>query len=445
MRHEPRESLASGPSPSGRGWVRANDERASLCQGIAYGRRDSTELVEVMRRPYVENQKSRESSGTRPHPNLLPEGEGTRGQSSARRWHPVVVGALLSSLVLAPAVRAADPPVVADRPNQVTGDEITERQKEAVEKGLAWLASKQAADGSYGNGGGFPKGHAGITALAALAFMQNGSLPDRGKYAKNVQRCLDFILNSCQPSGLIASDTTNGPMYGHGFATLFLGEVYGMTHDETVKEPLQRAVRLIQGTQNAEGGWRYQPAPIDADISVTICQVMALRAARDAGIKVDKAVIDKSIAYVRSCQNPDGGFSYMANQGGGGGSGFARSAAGVASLYYAGVFEGNDLDRGLKYLTQFIPGVGNAQGGMADTEGHYFYGHYYAVQAAFLAGGDYWAKFYPAIRDQLCSRQQKAGNWQDPVSEDYGTAMALIILQMPNRYLPVYSGKGPGG
>ena len=81
-----------------------------------------------------------------------------------------------------------------------------------------------------------------------------------------------------QESGLITSDQTQGPMYGHGFATLFLGEVYGMTGDEQVKEKLQKAIRLIQKTQNAEGGWRYQPVPYDADISVTICQVMALRA-----------------------------------------------------------------------------------------------------------------------------------------------------------------------
>lgn len=340
-------------------------------------------------------------------------------------------------------LRAADG--IAARPNQVLGSEINDAQRASVEKGLAWLASKQAADGSYGSGGGFQK-HAGITALAALAFMQAGNLPDRGKYGQNVKRCLDFVLASCQPSGLISSDTAHGPMYGHGFSTLFLGEVYGMTQDETVKEPLQRAVSLIQRTQNPEGGWRYQPAPLDADISVTICQVMALRAARDAGLKVEKAVIDKSVQYVRNCQNDDGGFSYVANNGGGGGgSGFARSAAGVAALYYAGVFEGNDLDRGLKYLDGFIPQGAARNQNNPEMEGHYFYGHYYAVQSAFLAGGDYWKKYFPAIRDQLIARQTQKGNWDDGVSEDYGTAMALIILQMPNRYLPVYSGKGPGG
>jgi len=83
-------------------------------------------------------------------------------------------------------------------------------------------------------------------------------------------------------------------MYGHGFATLFLGEVYGMSPNEDLKEKLQKAVILIQKTQNARGGWRYQPRPYDDDISVTIAEIMALRAARDAGIKVEKEVIDKA-------------------------------------------------------------------------------------------------------------------------------------------------------
>lgn len=360
-----------------------------------------------------------------------------------RRTLSIVVAVSTALASAGPSLLAARPAIAA-RPNQVKGNEITEKQKQAVERGLAWLAEKQGTDGSYG-GGGFPK-HAGITALAALAFMQAGNLPNRGKYGVNVKRCLDFVLASAQPSGLISSDTRSAPMYGHGFATLFLAEVYGMTQDESIKEPLQRAVRLIETTQNPEGGWRYTPAPVDADISVTICQVMALRAARDAGLKVERSVIDKSIQYVRNCQNEDGGFSYQANSHGSGGSGFARSAAGVAALYYAGVFEGNDLDRGLKYIMQFVPTTGeDAKAVNGEMEGYYFYGNYYAAQATFLAGGDYWARYYPAVRDQLIQRQQRQGNWIEPMSEEYGTAMALIILQMPNRYLPVYNGKGPGG
>ena len=339
---------------------------------------------------------------------------------------------------------AADAPArpdgLAARPNQVRGDEITPAQQRAVENGLAYLASRHQKDGSFGGYGS--GGHAGITALAGLAFMSAGNLPGRGKYGENVQRCLDFILKSSQQSGLISSDNSHGSMYGHGFSTLFLGEIYGMTHDEQVKEKLQKAVRLIQKTQNREGGWRYSPAPNDADISVTITEIMGLRAARDAGIKVEKDVIDAAVRYVRRCQNSDGGFSYMAGQGSG--SGFPRSAAGVASLYYAGIFEGNDIKRGLEYLKKFIPATRNDRFG-AESGGFYFYGHYYCVQAMFLAGGEYWEAYYPAIRDELIAKQnQTTGSWTGEAGEDYATAMALIILQMPNRYLPVFHGKGPG-
>jgi prenyltransferase beta subunit len=269
--------------------------------------------------------------------------------------------------------------------------------------------------------------------------MSAGNLPGRGKYGDNVRKAVEFILKNSQQSGLLAADASHGVMYSHGFATLFLGEVYGMTGDDAVKEKLQKAVRLIEKCQNKEGGWRYLPVPYDADISVTICQIMGLRAARDAGIKVEKDVIDKAIAYVRRCQNPDGGFSYTANNfgGGGGGSAFERSAAGVASLYYAGVFEGNDLKRGLDYIKQF-------QAGHGMTFSHPFYGNYYAAQAMFLAGGQYWQDWYPAIRDELCNRQQPSGAWSGEVSEEYCTSIALIVLQMPNRYLPVFNGKGPG-
>src|SRR4051794_13720658 len=294
-----------------------------------------------------------------------------------------IAGALALFVAAAPAALAqargakAAGDGLAENPNAVRGDELNERQKAAVERGLAWLAQKQAQDAGFTSHG--YSNHAGITALAGLAFMEAGNLPGRGKYGKEVQNCLDFVLSSCTESGLIASDMTQGPMYGHGFATLFLAEVYGMTGDESVKEKLQKAVKLIQKTQNREGGWRYQPVPYDADISVTICQVMALRAARDAGIKVEKEVIDKAVQYVRRCQNPDGGFNYMAGQGAGG-SGFPRSAAGVAALYYAGIFEGDDITKGLNYLKQFQPNKGGGR-----NDGHYFYGQYYAVQAMFLA------------------------------------------------------------
>jgi hypothetical protein len=222
-------------------------------------------------------------------------------------------------------------------------------------------------------------------------------------------------------------------MYGHGFATLFLGEIYGMSpEDNRVRDALVKAVDLIVGTQNEEGGWRYNPVPYDADISVTICQIMALRSARNAGIKVPKETIDRAVEYVRRCQNPDGGFKYMLQAGG---SAWPRTAAGVASLFYAGIYEDDSITRGLDYLMQnVLPGQGRAIG-----QAHYFYGHYYAVQAMYLAGGEYWGQWWPAVREELLARQTSNGSWLDHhAGSAYATSMACIVLQMPKRYLSIF-------
>src|SRR5690606_24605369 len=255
---------------------------------------------------------------------------------------------------------------------------------------------------------------------------------DRGRYGLNVERSIDFILANMQESGFItvAGATSHGPMYGHGFATLFLAECYGMTTRRNLRESLSKAVSLICNTQNSQGGWRYQPQRRDADISVTIAEVMALRAARNAGFFVPREVIDRSVDYVKRSQNADGGFMYMLQ---GGPSQFPRSAAGVVALYSAGIYEGDEITKGLEYLTQHLP-----QEDSFGRESHFFYGHYYAVQAMWHAGGEHWKRWYPAIHDALIARQREDGSWSDAICNEYGTAMACLILQMPNNYLPIF-------
>ena len=334
--------------------------------------------------------------------------------------------------VVVPDVKVTPP--IRGAENAPIEDEITPELDAAVRRGLEYLKSAQNQDGSFGQGR--LAQHAGITALGGIAFMAEGSVPGRGTYSEAVQHALDYVLSNCSETGLIASDESSGPMYGHGFATLFLGEVHGMNHtDERVRDALVRAVQLIVNCQNDQGGWRYNPVPYDADISVTICEVMALRSARNAGLKVPKETIDAAVRYVRSCQNSDGGFRYMKEAGG---SLWPRTAAGVAALFYAGVYEDDSTERGLDYLMKFaFPSAGAVNGAFAQS--HYFYGHYYAAQAMYLAGGERWSKWWPAVRAELLSRQQADGSWSDAQSGDaYATAMALIVLQMPKRYLPIF-------
>jgi len=316
-------------------------------------------------------------------------------------------------------------------------NEMDQPTRDAIKKGLDWLHKNLQDDNSLRGAGGQS---AGIVGLAGLAFMASGSMPGDGPYGKDVDRVLDYVLKNCQPTGLVAAPSDGSPMYGHGFATLFLAEVYGMTQREDVGEKLHKAIKLIVSTQSDDptnpkaGGWRYQPIKSDADISVTICQVMALRAARNAGVKIPlDPTINKAIMYVKASQDPDGGFMYTL---GSGGSAFPRSAAGAACLFYmrsGNSFE-KEIDNAIKYLKQHLPNRN-------DGEGHFYYGNYYATQAMFMAGGDAWKAYWPAIKKALLDRQGKGGDgsWQDgegggPV---YSTSMALIMLQVPNRLLPI--------
>lgn len=327
--------------------------------------------------------------------------------------------------------------------NSALENEITPELERSIERGLATLAAMQNADGSFGGSRqrSFARNVA-VTSLSCLAFMSDGHLPGRGKYGPNVEKGIENILSCSNETGLIACDSTSSPMYGHGFATLFLGEIYGMTasggetpQSKRIHEALVRACKLIERTQNEEGGWRYNPVPNDADLSVTICQIMALRSARNAGIEIPKRTIDRAIEYVRKSQNPDGGFMYQLSSGV---SLWPRSAAGVASLYYAGIYNDDAIDRGLAYIIDnaFPGGPVRREPQM---EPHYWYGQYYACQAMYLAGGTHWARWWPALRTELLARQLSGGGWADTgIGEAYGTSMALIVLQMPKRYLPIF-------
>lgn len=304
-----------------------------------------------------------------------------------------------------------------------------------VDKGLAALLKLQQPNGSFDAG-------AGITALCGMALLSGGHTPTRGAFQVNSKKALDFVLASQDKvSGYLGAD--QGNMYSHGFATLYLAECYGMSPEPGLRRALEAAIDLIHRSQNSEGGWRYQPAPVDADISVTICQVMALRAAFNIGVggEASQKAIARAITYVRRCANGDGSFSYQAGGGGGwgtnGAEGIPRCAAGSMSLIGSGITDLSDsvLGPAMRFLRTH---VGDHLQGRGD---YYWYGQYYAAQALFHSPEIkdwevYWAKAWPTF-----ARLQEAdGLWSrsDSVGPAYNTAMALIILQIPNNYLPIF-------
>ncbi len=290
----------------------------------------------------------------------------------------------------------------------------------AIQRGLVFLAARQHDDGSYGSD--VYQGHVAVTAFVGRAMIASGSKPGAGPYGEQLNKSLAYLVGRVQESGLIQSKDANepAPMYGHAFALMFLAECQKAEPKELTAEKMGRAVKLIVGSQNKEGGWRYLPKVGDADLSVTVTQLMALAAARDAGVDVPKETIDRAIDYVKKSQNSDGGFRYLLQ---GGTSGFARSAAAVTALYCA-AGECEELRKGSQYVAKFPAGDTIGQ-----PEVFYFYGHYYAAQVMSHADTAEWDRWYATVRDRLLEQQGKDGSWPDSASVDLGTAMALLTLQ----------------
>jgi hypothetical protein len=329
-----------------------------------------------------------------------------------------------------------------ERPS-INRSDFTPQAREAVERGLTWLASRQNPNGSWTNRVGyklyedyFGEEHDSIdvTAIACMAMVSAGHVPGRGRFGRNVALGVQWLLSKVRDEDGYVTHA-GSRMYSHAFATLFLAEIYGMTRQPDIKPKLKRAVDLIVNSQNREGGWRYQPIPVDADLSVTVSTVQALRAARNVGISVPMDTIQRAMRYVLRCAVPRRGFSYQAATYDNGMNdtrvSFALTACGVVAMFSSGMYDSREIREGLRVLPQYkhslIPG-----------KLHYYYGHYYAAQAMYLAGGDHWAAYYPAVRDEILGRQEPAGHWEDDVGKAYATAMACVILQIPCEYLPIF-------
>lgn len=327
----------------------------------------------------------------------------------------------------------------------------------SIERALAFLAEHQdPSSGGWLQDVGFKfndryelseanKPHVGVTALTLMAFLAGGNLPGRGKYGHVVERGLEFVLSCVDTdTGFISAHETR--MYSHAFASLFLAEIYGMTRSPDLQSKLQQAIDLTVETQNAQGAWRYRPYAPDSDMSIAVCQLMALRAARNVGIQVPRSTISKAYDYIRKSAHTHGlqrgAFRYQIDQPSTRVS-FALAAAGLAALLHAGYYDDDLLQPGLRWLRGRI---GRLRSQESFPTYFYWYGHYYAAQVMFIASDskknkELWDGFYwPRMRNELLRNQQNNGSWRnEPGPGDiYGTSVAAIILQIPHRFLPIF-------
>lgn len=319
-----------------------------------------------------------------------------------------------------------------------TPPEINPPTKQAIDRAVAYLARTQNRDGSWRTNGGSGDYPVAMTAMAGLALLASGSTPTQGLHARNVSTALTFILRSARRDGLIAQlEEEQHCMHGHGFALLFLAQVYGMEEDPKrlaeIRLALQRGVELTGRSQSAAGGWLYTPDSGGDEGSVTVTQVQGLRACRNVGITVPKKIIDNAMQYLDRSANDDGGIRYQVSDRGP--SRPAITAAAVVCWLNAGLYDYPAATQALRYCESTLqPGAGRS----TRYFGHYFYAHLYMAQVMYLLGDQKWLPYFEAIRDDLLRNQQGDGSWDgDRVGTTYGTSVALLILQLPYKNLPI--------
>ena len=251
------------------------------------------------------------------------------------------------------------------------GQEIPSELEAIYQSGLTFLAASQRSNGSWSDNYGRQPG---VVGLAMLAFLASGEDPNYGPYKDVIRRGAEFIVSQQDnDTGYIGNS-----MYNHGFATLALAELYGHLREPDVGEPLRKAVDLILNAQklNPHGGWRYRPNSNDADTTVSGAQMVALAAARNAGLHVPEEAFEKGLSYYKTAMGNDGSIAYT-NRGGGNAT---RTA--IASLAFSlyNDYSSEESKKIFRYLRRHK----NA------SSSYTYYHFYYMAQALFQGDMNEW-------------------------------------------------------
>lgn len=299
-------------------------------------------------------------------------------------------------------------------------DTIPPQAELIYEKGMQFLARTQNEKGSWNDSVG---AEPGVVGLCVASFLAHGEDTVNGPYSKNIRKGVEFIISQQnEKNGYIGSS-----MYNHAFATKALAESYGVVDNPKIAPALKKAVELILSTQkrNRLGAWRYTPDSRDADTTVTGCQMVALFAARNAGLPIPDEAIKKGLGYLNNNRGSDGSYGYTSASGGKP----TLTAIGLLCMSLGKEKESKGYQASLEFLKKNI-----------DFRDRYYpyYFEYYMSQALFHADDATWREWNARNIRYLATIQGNDGSFPGNQGPSFNTAGALLSLALNYRYLPIY-------
>ncbi len=380
------------------------------------------------------------------------------------------IAAVFSAPVVAAAIDDQPPakPAAPDEssPGKPQAAPQTRRNETAVAAALSWIAHHQSKGGNWSlkdfsaqckdktcTGPGRQESLSAATAMGLLPFLAAGQThktPEKGPFKNEVDRGLQWLVAHQKADGDLSAGAEQ-QMYSHGMAAIALCEAYGMSKDEALAKPAQRAIDFIEAAQNrTTGGWRYYPGE-EGDTSVFGWQMTALRSAKLAKLKVQPATLDGARKWLASVTKPNddgtasGRFSYMRNAGQ---STPTMSAVGILGSQELEVHRDDPIIvNGIKYLMENQP----------DPEARNIYYWYYGTLALHNMANQDWDTWNRKVRKVLVNSQEHEGcaigswNPDKPTRDAWGpmggrlmtTSFSCLTLEVYYRYLPIYKDDSP--
>jgi hypothetical protein len=351
-----------------------------------------------------------------------------------------------------------------------------EETRKTVRGGLEWLKRHQSPDGSWDGdafasncahdrgaacgGRGAAVFDAGLTGLALLAFLGEGHDSQfQGPYLDTVRNGLKYLKSVQDAEGCFGSRSDMRHTYSQACATLAMCEAYAATRQVPWRKSAEAGVAYINACQNPYKGWRYGKTPGDSDSSVTGWMLMALKAAKDAGIPVNERTMKDGLAVIDGLTDEDSGRTGYTKKGelpvrpdGGknkwpGSESESLTAVAMTARIFCNESGSPLMKAGAELLAKKLPVWDEARGSID------MYYWYYGTLAMFQMGGEHWERWNKNLKTAVIDHQRKdedgclAGSWDplDPWGDEggrvYSTALMTLCLEVYYRYPRVFGTK----
>lgn len=322
------------------------------------------------------------------------------------------------------------------------------KTEHAVDIALRWLAYHQESDGHWNakKYGADVKTDTAITGFALLAFLGAGHTETTGEYRGNVQRAVAWLISKQDADGMVWDTSDEGAHRAKGYpnaiATMALAEAAGMANVPGTKAAAQKAITYATEKHQAgdgyeKGGWRYNPKQ-PGDTSVTGWYIMAMKSAKIAGLKINPLAWDGAFKFLDSVEKKSDYASVYW---------YTPTEAHESSqhrLTAIGCLARQFLGHKKEELQASVEGFVKKGGLPKWGDNTDLYYSYYGTLCVFQQGGDIWNNWNNAMKEAYIPAQRKdgdeTGSW-DPLgaySSEWGrvgqTALVCLALEVYYRY-----------